>query len=127
MPKYPGGNEAFRKFITENIIYPPAALEAGVEGTVMIEYDILDTGMVKILRVLKGLGSGCDEEAMRVIGLLRFEKVKNRGVRVKMTTKTAINFKLPPGIRITYTPAEKTDPEKQQEVEPVTYGYTVEI
>ena len=127
IPKYPGGTEDFREFIAENIRYPQAALDANVEGTVIVEYDILDTGVVQNQHVLKGLGHGCDEEAMRVVGLLRFEKVKNRGLRVKMTTKTNINFRLP-GVRINYSVSEKDEPQKQQdEQKPVTYGYTIQF
>ena len=104
-----------------------AALDANVEGTVIVEYDIQDTGIVQNTRVLKSLGHGCDEEAMRVVGLLRFEKVKNRGVRLKITTKTNINFIIP-GVRISYTATEKKEQEKQQQEEkPVTYGYTIEF
>jgi TonB family protein len=126
MPKYPGGSESFREFIYGNLRYPQAALDAGVEGSVIVEYDILDTGLVKNMRVLKSLGHGCDEEAMRVVGLLRFEKVKNRGVRVKVTTKTTINFKLP-GVRITYSAAATEEPGKKEQEKPVTYGYTIEF
>ena len=61
LPKYIGGTKAFRDFITENLRYPESALGAKVEGTVIVEYDILDNGTVKNPRVLKGLGYGCDE------------------------------------------------------------------
>jgi len=123
-PKYPGGSAAFREFIAGNLRYPQAALDAGVEGIVIVEYDILDTGIVQNPHVLKGLGHGCDEEALRVIGLLRFEKVKNRGLRLKVTTKTNINFRLP-GVRITYLAPEKEKPPEEKK--PVTYGYTVQF
>jgi TonB family protein len=130
LPKYTGGTKAFREFIAANLHYPEAALEAGVEGSVIVEYDIYDNGVVQHPHVLKGIGHGCDEEAVRVVGLLRFEKVKNRGVRVKMTTKTSINFKLPGGVRITYAVAKKEEPGKNTEPgkekpAPVTYEYTV--
>jgi TonB family protein len=130
LPKYPGGNPAFREFISGNLRYPGAALEAGVEGTVMVEYDIPDNGVVANPRILKGIGHGCDEEALRVVGLLRYEKVKNRGVRVKMTTKTSINFRLPPGVRISYTVTGKEEPDKikdpaQDKPGPVSYEYTI--
>jgi hypothetical protein len=79
--------------------------------------------------ILKSLGHGCDEEAVRVVGMLQFEKVKNRGVRVKMTTKTTIHFKLP-GIRITYAAAKKEEPvppgpETKPDPGPVKYEYTI--
>jgi TonB family protein len=132
LPKYAGGSAAFREFIAANLHYPEAALEARVEGTVMVEYDIHDDGIVHNPRILKGIGSGCDEEAMRVIGLLRYEKVKNRGVRVKMTTKTNINFKLP-GISINYSFSNDAEQQKQtgeageKKPEPVVYNYTITL
>lgn len=132
LPKYHGGSDAFREFITTNLRYPQDALEARVEGTVIVEYDIHDNGIVQHPRVLKGIGHGCDEEAMRVVGLLRFEKVKNRGMRVKMTTKTNINFKLP-GVRINYSvtgeskPLKPNDDQEQPNSGPVIYEYTVKF
>jgi TonB family protein len=124
LPKYIGGSDAFRDFIAQNIRYPASALEAKIEGSVIVGYDIADDGLVYNAHVLKGLGYGCDEEAIRVIGLLKFEKVKNRGVRVKMTTKTTIHFKLP-GVSISYSvPDKKNEPEKK-EGGPITYEYTI--
>jgi len=123
LPKYIGGSEAFRKFIAENLRYPDLALEANIAGSVIVEYDIHDDGLVYNPRIIKGLGYGCDEEALRVIGLLRFEKVKNRGVRVRTTTKTTLHFR-PPGPGITYTTVEKQEPQ-QKEGGPVTYEYTI--
>jgi len=125
LPKYPGGSEAFKKFIAENLHYPDAALEAKIEGSVIVEYDIADDGLVYNPHVMKGLGYGCDEEAVRLIGLLRFEKVKNRGVRVKMTTKTTVHFRLP-GVSISYSVSQKNEPE-QKKNGPVTYEYTIKL
>ncbi len=133
LPKYSGGSPAFREFIASNLRYPEAALEAKVEGSVIVEYDIHDNGTVKHAHVLKGIGHGCDEEALRVVGLLRFDTVKNRGVRVKMTTKTTINFRLPPGgVQINYTSVPKDEGIKntgkdQKTPEPVIYNYTISL
>jgi TonB family protein len=130
LPKYIGGSAAFREFIAANLRYPAAAQEAGIEGSVIVEFDIQDNGVVQHPRILKGIGYGCNEEAMRVVGLLRYEKVKNRGVRVKMTTKTTIHFKLPAGMVINYTVAKKEEPVKTGETDkdkpaPVNYEYTI--
>jgi len=132
LPKYPGGSKAFREFISATLHYPGPALNAGVEGTVVVEFDILDNGVVQNPRVLKGIGHGCDEEAVRVVGMLRYEKVKNRGVRVRMTTKTNINFRLPPGVRISYSvekkegAATRAENEKDRPAQ-VTYDYTITL
>jgi TonB family protein len=125
LPKYIGGSEAFRKFIAENLRYPEAAIEAKIEGSVIVEYDISDDGSVYNPHVIKGLGHGCDEEAIRVIGLLSYEKVKNRGVRLRTTTKTTIHFKLPQtGFTISYSSSVKKEPEQKKEG-PVTYEYII--
>ena len=129
MPKYPGGTEAFRAFIAENLRYPDEALKANIEGRVMVGYDVKDTGEVENVHVLKSLGYGCDDEALRLIGLLVFEKVKNRGVRLKMSTKTTINFRIP-GIKITYESKTTVDDvdkhaEGMQKPEAVKYEYTI--
>ena len=130
LPKYIGGSKAFKEFISENLRYPEIALKAKVEGFVIVEYDIHDNGTVSNPRVLKGLGYGCDEEAIRVVSMLQFEKVKNRGVRVKLTSKTNINFRLPKA-SINYTLSytrdpvkSKVEPEKKSD-NPVKYEYTI--
>ncbi|MCX6303432.1 MAG: energy transducer TonB [Bacteroidetes bacterium] len=130
LPRYIGGSVAFREFIAANLQYPDKARDARVEGSVVVEYDIHDNGMVRNPKVLKGIGYGCDEEALRVVGMLRFETVKNRGVRVKMTTKTTIHFKLPPGVQINYSVTSKEVPPATAETNqdnpgPVTYEYTI--
>ncbi len=132
LPRYGGGNEEFKKFIAKNLRYPKKALEAKIEGKVLVGYEIDDNGIVHNPRVLRSLGYGCDEEALRVVSLLRFKKVKNRGVRVRMNTKTNIVFKLPK-MSINYSvstktdnkkPAEKSAPQKPGEQ---TYEYTIRL
>lgn len=130
IPHYIGGNKAFREFIRANLRYPKEALDAGIEGTVFLRFDVDDNGMVHNPEVLKGIGYGCDEEAVRLARMMKYEKVKNRGVRVKTSAKTKIRFKLPKqSIRYTVKPAKKPkgtpkeNPSKPQK----TYSYTVKF
>ena len=129
MPKYPGGSIAFKAFIARNLQYPKQALEQGVEGSVIVGYEVQDTGEVIQPHIIKGLGSGCDEEAIRLISLLQFEKVKNRGVRLRMSTKTTIHFRLPPGLKIVYnvTPpvAKKQSGDEKANDGQTHYEYTI--
>lgn len=131
LPRYGGGNEEFKKFIARNLRYPKAALEAGIEGKVLVEYEIDDNGFVHNPRVLRSLGYGCDEEAIRIVGLLRFKKVKNRGVRVRVNTKTNIVFKLPRNsISYSITPDKKKvrdENGKKSDSASTTYGYTISL
>jgi TonB family protein len=132
LPEYPGGSTAMKEFVTANLRYPAAAMESKVEGSVIIGYEVHDDGTVRNPRVLKGLGHGCDEEALRLISLLRFEKVKNRGKRVQVTKKTRINFNLPKvtsQLTVSYQsepqkPISSKEPEKK---DPVVYNYTIDL
>ncbi len=128
LPQYPGGKKAFAEFIAANMRYPEEALAAQIEGTVIVEYEIDSLGIANPLRVLKGIGYGCDEEAMRIISLLRFSRPKNRGVRVSTTSKTTIQFRLPAQTVIAYTvkPSEK-QVESKNEKKPEVYGYTIKF
>ncbi|MEZ4893618.1 MAG: energy transducer TonB [Saprospiraceae bacterium] len=94
-PEYPGGPKALTKFIYENLRYPKQAFEAKIEGTVYIEYDIDHQGVVVGSRVLKGLGHGCDEEAARLVKLLKFDVAKNRGIHVLFHQKLRVQFRMP--------------------------------
>ncbi|KAF0129825.1 MAG: periplasmic protein TonB [Bacteroidetes bacterium] len=133
LPQYTGGKKAFNEFLRSQIVYPDQALKAGVEGSVYVEYEIDDNGIVHNPKVLKGIGYGCDEEALRLVSLLRYEKVKNFGVRVKTTTKTSIHFKLPAQTTLQYTIKTTTatstkKPETPTEVpQPVVYNYTIQF
>jgi TonB family protein len=94
-PVYPGGDKALTEFIYKQLRYPESALSALPEGTVLVEYDIDYQGNVTDTRVLKGIGHGCDEEACRVVRLLKFQVGKNRGVHVVFHQKAKIQFKKP--------------------------------
>lgn len=67
MPQFPGGEAAMMKFIAENVKYPPLAKEAGIKGTVFATFVVNREGHVTDAKILKGIGGGCDEEALRVV------------------------------------------------------------
>lgn len=94
LPEYPGGKEEFRKYIHENLKYPESALNAGIQGVVHISAEINDNGDVLEVLVEKGLGHGCDEEAVRLVKGCQFGGVKNRGIRLKTRKKFRIPFQL---------------------------------
>lgn len=95
-PFYAGGTAAFRKFIKENLKYPKEALEKKVEGVVQVKYSIDYKGNVADAKVIKGIGHGCNEEAIRIIKKMKFEIPKGpRKLRVLFHKKTQITFRLP--------------------------------
>jgi len=95
-PYYEGGITAFRQFIKDNLKYPKDALKEKVKGTVLVRYDIDYTGKVTDAKVLKGIGHGCDKEAIRLVKLLKFKVPKGpRKLRVAFHKETKIHFRLP--------------------------------
>lgn len=66
-PEFPGGQKAFAKFLGSNIQYPLAARESKIEGKVYIGFVVEKNGELTDLKIIKGIGGGCDEEALRVL------------------------------------------------------------
>jgi len=81
-----GGYEAFYTFVRKNLKYPQRARKTDMQGTVFVEFIVNRDGTPTDFKIIKGIGSGCDEEAMRVIGLTKWNPGKQRGkpVRAKM-------------------------------------------
>jgi TonB family protein len=129
MPQYPGGNAALRRFIDENLKYPEEALEKQIEGTVYVSFTVSNEGNVEDIRATKGIGYGCDEEAIRIISLLRYEAARNRGLKVRSTMKTKINFRLPyvpaPVLNYTITSGKETKKPAEKPTGVSSYGYTI--
>lgn len=135
IPTYPGGKDAYLKFIQENIVYPAQALSNKVEGLVYVVYTVNNIGEIVDAIVTKGIGSGCDEEAIRVIRLMQYEPARNRGVKMKVQMKTRINFKLPvpvqsnnqSGVQLNYT-SLTTEKANSPEPKPqAVYNYTINL
>lgn len=94
-PSFPGGDEARIRFLTNNIRYPEKAREASVQGTVYITFVVERDGSVSDVRVLRGIGAGCDEEAVRVIKMMpEWSPGKQRGKPVRVQFNMPIKFSL---------------------------------
>jgi TonB family protein len=95
MPMFRGGERKLMEFIGNNVVYPKEAIDAGIEGRVFVEFYIEKDGTVCDAKVLRGIGYGCDEEALRVIGLMpKWYPGKQRGKAVRVRYTLPINFKL---------------------------------
>ena len=87
-PSFPGGYSAMMNFLKKNIVYPQLAIEVGITGIVYIEFIIEKDGAISNILVLKEIGGGCDEEAVRVVQMMpKWNPGKQNGfpVRVKLT------------------------------------------
>lgn len=87
-PEFDGGMAAWAKFIQRNMRYPSLAQENEVQGKVFVSFVVEMDGSITDVKIIKGIGSGCDEEAMRVIKKSPRWKPgqqNNRMVRVRYT------------------------------------------
>jgi TonB family protein len=66
-PEFTGGMRAFGEYLTANVHYPETARASRIEGKVFVNFIVRKDGRITDVGVLKGLGFGCDEEAIRVI------------------------------------------------------------
>src|SRR5688572_13628416 len=80
MPSFPGGEAALVKYLSENIRYPARARENGITGRVFVTFIIGKDGKVTESKILRGIGGGCDEEALRVVNSMpQWRPGKQRG------------------------------------------------
>lgn len=94
-PEYPGGRTALKEFVKNNLCYPKSALLYKVEGKVFLRYEVNNKGSVHSVKVVNGIGYGCDEEATRIIKLLKYPHQINKGVKINTKFKITIHFNLP--------------------------------
>jgi protein TonB len=82
-----GGYKGFYEFISKEIKYPTQAKRTGTEGKVFVQFVINQQGQSTDFKILRHIGAGCDEEAVRVLAKTKWEPAKQRGrpVRVRMT------------------------------------------
>ena len=95
MPEFPGGSGALMKFLATNIKYPPYAKEAGIQGRVFINFVVETDGNITNVKVLRGIGGGCDEEAIRVVkNMPKWSPGMQRGKPVRVSFNLPVKFTL---------------------------------
>jgi len=95
MPEFPGGMEKMMQFITNKIRYPQEAKEANVEGKVYVQFVVNKNGSITDVKVIRGIGSGCDEEAMRVVqSMPKWNPGTQRGKPVNVRMLLPVSFRL---------------------------------
>ena len=95
MPAYPGGDDKLYEYLGKNIKYPQIARESGIQGRVFVNFVVEPDGSVSNVKVMRGIGGGCDEEAVRVIKTMpKWKPGKQRGKAVRVTYTIPVVFKL---------------------------------
>lgn len=94
-PEFNGGAKAWSKYMERNLRYPYQAQEDGVKGKVFVSFVVEKDGSITDVSVIKGIGHGCDEEAIKVIKKSPLWKPgKNKGIPVRVRYNMAINFQM---------------------------------
>ncbi len=95
MPEFPGGQEAMFAYIGKELKYPKEAIDRGIEGAVFIQFVVERDGSIGEVKVLRGIGGGCDEEAVRVVqGMPKWSPGKQSGKEVRTRFNLPIRYKL---------------------------------
>ena len=91
--QFPGGQEEMMKFIQDNRQYPDEAKSQNLHGRVIVSFIVEKDGSLSNVKVMRSLGSGCDEEAVRVINSMpKWKPGKNSGKEVRTKMLVPITF-----------------------------------
>ncbi|MEM9671791.1 MAG: TonB family protein [Bacteroidota bacterium] len=97
-PEFEGGMWAFYRYIASEMKYPLQARLEGIEGQIDVQFVVEKDGSLTDVQVIKGIGGGCDEEAVRVVqNAPAFNPGKQRGKPVRVRMVMPITFKLSEG------------------------------
>lgn len=95
MPEYPGGMAKLMSYLGNSIKYPPLAKESGIQGRVFINFVVEPNGSISNVKVLRGIGGGCDEEAVRVVSqMMKWKPGMQRGKPVRVSYNLPVKFTL---------------------------------
>jgi TonB family protein len=98
-PSPAGGMEGWMKYLAESLQYPEEAKKQGIEGTVIMTFIINSDGTISDVETLRGVGGGCEEEAMRVIqNAPNWTPAQNGGKPVNCRMRLPLKFKLPEAV-----------------------------
>lgn len=90
-----GGLTAFYTYVVDNLKYPAQARRMDIEGKVFVEFVVEKDGSITDVKAIKGIGAGCDEEAIRVVSNSpKWKAAKQRGKAVRQRMVLPITFKM---------------------------------
>ncbi|GBL35547.1 hypothetical protein EMGBS15_11420 [Filimonas sp.] len=93
-PVFQGGENQLMRFLGRSIKYPPKAIDRSTCGKVMLGFVVDSTGQVDDVHIIRGIGDGCDEEAMRVVASMPvWQPGSQNGKRVKVSYQLPVLFK----------------------------------
>lgn len=94
-PEFPDGEAALFRYLSQNIKYPAIARENGIKGKVILSFVVSKSGAIEDVQVIRGIGGGCDQEAVRVVkGMPKWSPGRMNGKAVKVKYTLPVNFTL---------------------------------
>lgn len=94
-PRFPGGDSTLQDYLRRNIRYPNLAREQEIEGTVRLEFFINEQGLPEDIRVIRGIGGGCSQEAIRVVkNMPSWTPGTYKGRKIRMLYALPLGFQL---------------------------------
>lgn len=99
LPTFPGGIKAFGNFLSENLKYPAEARKKNVQGRVFCQFVVEKDGSLTNIRIVRGIGEGCDEEAVRVLAISpKWKPGMQNGKEVRVSYTIPIFFHIGAGL-----------------------------
>ena len=95
MPTFPGGEEKMLQYIREHVKYPAIARENNIQGRVYVTFVVDKDGKIRDAKIVRGIGGGCDEEALRVVNSMPdWKPGRQNGRNVQVQFNLPVNFTL---------------------------------
>lgn len=95
MPSFPNGTEAMYNFIYSTLTYPLIAQANGISGQVIVQFVVSAEGKIQQASVARGIGGGCNEEALRIVNSMpNWKPGKHNGINVPVLFTLPIKFSL---------------------------------
>lgn len=93
--EFPGGMDSMYAYIVKNLKYPEAAEEKGIQGRVFVQFVIEKDGSISNVKILRGIGGGCEEAAVEMVkNMPKWKPAKQRGKPVRCQFNLPIKFEL---------------------------------
>ena len=97
MPEFPGGQDALIAYLSKELRYPEEARKSGAAGKVVTQFVVSENGSISNIKIIRSVGCGCDEEAIRVISKMpRWVPGMQDGAPLKVYFKLPITFVMNP-------------------------------
>ena len=94
--EFPGCMDSMYAYIQKNLKYPELAKEKGIEGRVFVSFIIEKDGSISNVKLLRGIGGGCDEASVEMVkNMPKWKPAKQRGKPVRCQFNLPIKFELP--------------------------------